>query len=205
MIHDSLKRMHQIGTPIETPMDIKTDALYQSERKRISGLMVKLGSGPNQSHWLGGTPSDPHPPSPPRPMASRQRKVNTPSRPTFIGASRRTHHDHLELTQRLYEVMSEVMSWPRSKSNVMVFDHVIWLDASLLCELLMYPACRPANGDESSCFATKDNIQHRNHSHLVIVLHPRMAILPNAPWSGRDLASASQTAETEKKRSKREM
>lgn len=34
---------------------------------------------------------------------------------------------------------------------------------------------------------------------------PRMASLPSAPWSGRDLASASQTAHTDTKRSKREM
>lgn len=34
---------------------------------------------------------------------------------------------------------------------------------------------------------------------------PSMASLPSAPWSGRDLASASQTAHTDTKRSKREM
>lgn len=34
---------------------------------------------------------------------------------------------------------------------------------------------------------------------------PRTASLPNAPWSGTDLASASQTAYTDAKRSKREM
>lgn len=32
-----------------------------------------------------------------------------------------------------------------------------------------------------------------------------MASLPNAPWSGRDLASASQTAQTDAQRSRREM
>lgn len=34
---------------------------------------------------------------------------------------------------------------------------------------------------------------------------PRMASLPKAPWSGRDLASASRTAQIHTKRSKREM